>query len=132
MRANFWEIDPKLGYAVKDVGGGVYVISDNGWQSAFLVTDAGVVVVDAPESFGKSIPSAIAKVTDKPIKMLIYSHIHRDHIGGSAALKHIKGLQIVALRTVSDFLKEQNDPKSVVADSNLRIAKDDQAGKQDD
>src|SRR5690349_9314926 len=81
VRANFWEIDPKLGYAVKDVGGGVYVISDNGWQSAFLVTDAGVVVFDAPESFGKRIPSAIAKVTDQPIKMLIYSHIHRDHIG---------------------------------------------------
>jgi hypothetical protein len=37
VRANFWEIDPQLGYAVKDVGGGVYVISDNMWQSAFLV-----------------------------------------------------------------------------------------------
>jgi hypothetical protein len=46
------------------------VISDNVWQSAFLVTDEGVIVFDAPESFGKSILSAIAKVTDKPIKML--------------------------------------------------------------
>src|SRR5579871_2539228 len=114
VRANFWEIDPKLGYAVKDVGGGVYVISDNGWQSAFLVTDAGVVVFDAPESFGKGIPSAIAKVTDKPIKMLIYSHIHRDHIGGSVAFKDVKGLQIVALKSVSDFLKEQNDPNRLL------------------
>jgi 2,4-dienoyl-CoA reductase-like NADH-dependent reductase (Old Yellow Enzyme family) len=25
---------------------------DNGWQSAFLVTDAGVIVFDAPESYG--------------------------------------------------------------------------------
>ena len=110
VRANFWDVDPKLGYAVKDAGGGVYVVSDNGWQSAFLVTDAGVIVFDAPESYGKSLPAAIAKVTDKPIRMLIYSHIHRDHIGGSAAFKDIKGLQIVALKTVSDFLKEQNDP----------------------
>ena len=39
VKAKFWKIDPKLGYAVKNVGGGVYVISDNGWQSAFLVTD---------------------------------------------------------------------------------------------
>ena len=82
VKAKFWKIDPALGYAVKDVGGGVYVISDNMWQSAFLVTDSGVVVFDAPESFGKSIQSVVARVTDKPIKTLIYSHIHRDHIGG--------------------------------------------------
>ena len=114
VRAQFWEIDPKLGYAVKDVGGGVYVVSDNGWQSAFLVTDAGVIVFDAPESFGKSLPSAIAKVTDKPIKMLIYSHIHRDHIGGSAAFKDMPGLQIVALKSVAEFLKEMNDPQRLI------------------
>src|SRR5712692_11447333 len=101
VKAKFWKIDPAIGYAVKSVGGGVYVISDNGWQSAFLVTDDGVVVFDAPASFGSKIPSAIAKVTDKPIKILVYSHIHKDHIGGSAAFKDIKGLQIVALESVA-------------------------------
>src|SRR6202790_3460122 len=55
VKASFWEIDPKLGYAAKSVGGGVYVMSDNGWQSAFLVTEEGVIVFDAPASFGKSI-----------------------------------------------------------------------------
>jgi glyoxylase-like metal-dependent hydrolase (beta-lactamase superfamily II) len=110
VKANFWKIDPAIGYAVKSLGGGVYVTSDNGWQSAFLVTDEGVVVFDAPASFGKNIPAAIAKVTDKPIKILVYSHSHKDHIGGSAAFKNIPGLQIVALEGVSDFLKEMNDP----------------------
>src|SRR6267143_1724277 len=69
VKAKFWEIDPKVGYAVKNVGGGVYVISDNGWQSAFLVTDEGVIVFDAPASFGKSIPLEVSKVTEKPIKL---------------------------------------------------------------
>jgi glyoxylase-like metal-dependent hydrolase (beta-lactamase superfamily II) len=82
VKAQMWKIDRKIGYAVNNVGGGVYVISDKGWQSAFLVTDEGVSVFDAPASFGKSIPSEIAKVTDKPIKMLVYSHAHKDHIGG--------------------------------------------------
>lgn len=123
VKAQFWKIDPKLGYAVKSVGGGVYVISDNGWQSAFLVTDEGVIVFDAPASFGKSIPSAIAKVTDKPIKILVYSHTHKDHIGGSAAFKDIKGLQIVALDTVADFLKEMNDPKRLVPNVTFKTAK---------
>ncbi len=29
VRANFFDVDPKLGYGVKDVGGGIYVISDH-------------------------------------------------------------------------------------------------------
>ena len=114
VKAKFWKIDPAIGYAVKSFGGGVYVISDNGWQSAFLVTDEGVIVFDAPASFGKHIPSAISRVTDKPIKMLVYSHSHKDHIGGSAAFKDIQGLQIVALDSVSDFLKEMNDPNRLL------------------
>ena len=123
VKAKFWKIDPNLGYAVKNVGGGVYVISDNGWQSAFLVTDEGVIVFDAPASFGKGIPSAIAKVTDKPIKMLVYSHVHKDHIGGSIAFKDIKGLQIVALDSVSDFLKEMNDPDRLPPNVTFKSAK---------
>src|SRR6202035_3973246 len=113
-RAQYFKVDPKLGYAVKEMGGGVYVISDNGWQSAFLVTNDDVIVFDAPESFGKSIPSAIANINDKPIKILIYSHIHKDHIGGSAAFKDIKDLKIIATEGVSEFLKEQNDPNRLI------------------
>ena len=123
VKAKYWKVDPSLGYAMKDVGGGVYVLSDNGWQSAFLVTDDGVIVFDAPASFGKRILSAIAKVTDQPIKMLVYSHIHKDHIGGSAAFKNIKGLQIVALEGVADFLREMNDPDRLVPNVTFKSAK---------
>src|SRR2546429_1846385 len=58
---------------MKDFGNGLYALSDNGWQSAFPVTDAGVIVFDAPASYGKHIPEAVTKVTKQPIKMLIYS-----------------------------------------------------------
>ena len=123
VKAQMWKIDPNIGYAVHSVGGGVYVISDNGWQSAFLLTDEGVIVFDAPASFGKSIPSEIAKVTDKPIKMLVYSHAHKDHIGGSAAFKNIKDLKIVSLDTVSDFLKEMDDPNRLVPNETFKTTK---------
>jgi glyoxylase-like metal-dependent hydrolase (beta-lactamase superfamily II) len=114
VKVQFFNIDPTLGYAVKSMGGGVYVISDDMWQSAFFVTDDGVVVFDAPESFGKNIPAAIAKVTDRPIKYLVYSHAHKDHIGGSAAFKDIKDLKIVAVDGVAAFLREQNDPNRLI------------------
>ena len=123
VRAKYWNIDPAVGYGMKDLGNGVYALSDNGWQSAFLVTDAGVIVFDAPASFGKHIPEAIAKVTNKPIKMLIYSHIHKDHIGGSAAFKNIPGLQIIALDTVGDFLKEMKDPNRLIPTASFHSAK---------
>jgi glyoxylase-like metal-dependent hydrolase (beta-lactamase superfamily II) len=114
VKERFWPVDPKLGYGVKSVGGGVYVVSDQGWQSAFLVTDDGVIVFDVPESYGKGLPSAIASVTNKPVKILVYSHAHRDHIGGSAVFKNAKGLRIVATDGVAEFLKEQNDPNRLV------------------
>ncbi|HUO34412.1 MAG TPA: MBL fold metallo-hydrolase [Candidatus Acidoferrum sp.] len=114
VRAQFFNVDPKLGYAVKDMGGGVYVVSDNGWQSAFLVTDEGVIVFDAPESYGKGIPSAIASVTDKPVKILVYSHEHKDHIGGSAAFKDVKDLKIIAAESVSAYLINQSDPNRLL------------------
>jgi glyoxylase-like metal-dependent hydrolase (beta-lactamase superfamily II) len=101
VRAKYGNIDPAVGYGMKDFGKGVYALSDNGWQSAFLVTEAGVIVFDAPASYGKHIPEAVAKVTNKPIKMLVYSHIHKDHIGGSVAFKNIPGFQIIALDTVT-------------------------------
>ena len=65
VKQHFWKLDPNTGYAVHSVGGGVYVMSDNGWQSAWLVTDDGVIVFDAPASFGKSIPYEIADCGDR-------------------------------------------------------------------
>ena len=45
----------------------------------FLVTDEGVVAIDAPPSIGQNYLKAIAEVTDKPITYVIYSHAHLDH-----------------------------------------------------
>src|SRR5260221_4394374 len=98
-------------------------MSDNGCQAAFLVPEEGVIVFDAQSSFGKSIPLAVSQVTDKPIKMLIYSHAHKDHIGGSAAFQNIKDLKIVALDTVSDFLKEMKDPNRLLPNVTFKTAK---------
>jgi glyoxylase-like metal-dependent hydrolase (beta-lactamase superfamily II) len=79
-------VDPARGYRVQDLGAGLYMITDNIYQSMFLVYDRGVVVIDAPPDYAARIPQAIAEVTDKPITHLIYSHSHIDHIGGARAL----------------------------------------------
>jgi len=43
-------IDPAKGYRVQDLGSGLYMITDNTYQSMVLVYDRGVVVIDAPPS----------------------------------------------------------------------------------
>ncbi|RPH75354.1 MBL fold metallo-hydrolase [bacterium] len=49
----------------------------------FMVTDEGVVAIDAPPTLGDKYLKAIAEVTDKPISHVIYSHAHLDHIGAA-------------------------------------------------
>lgn len=78
--------DPVKGYRLQDLRSGLYMITDNAYQSMFLVYDRGVVVIDAPPGYAAHIPQAIAEVSDKPITHIIYSHSHIDHIGGAKAL----------------------------------------------
>ena len=112
--ARAWAVDPEKGVTSRDVGGGVHVITDGVWQSAFVVTEAGVIVIDAPETYAHKIRSEIAGVTAQPITTLIYTHTHKDHIGGSAAFSDIPDLEIIALSGVAEFLAEKADPRRLV------------------
>lgn len=76
-------IDSK-GYHVGSYGGGAYWVTDGLYNSMFVVSDKGVIVIDAPRSYADKLPDAIREVTDKPVKYFVYSHHHADHTGGSA------------------------------------------------
>ena len=114
VKNNAFKIDAKKGYLVKLVKPNVYVITDGIWQSAFVTTGKGVILLDAPQSFGQHIIKAVAEVTKESIKMLIYSHTHVDHIGGSQQLKNIPNLKILANKHIAQFLVEKNDPRRIV------------------
>jgi glyoxylase-like metal-dependent hydrolase (beta-lactamase superfamily II) len=74
---------PEEGYLVEEIRDNLYWVTDGSYNAMFLVTDDGVVVVDAPPSIGQNYLKAIADVTDKPITHVIYSHAHLDHIGAA-------------------------------------------------
>jgi glyoxylase-like metal-dependent hydrolase (beta-lactamase superfamily II) len=75
-------LDPAKGYRLQQLGRGLFMVTENAYQSMFLVYEKGVVVVDAPPSYSKHLRAAIAEVTDLPVTHVIYSHSHIDHIGG--------------------------------------------------
>ena len=105
-------IDPKLGYRVTQIKPDVYVMTDGAYQSLFVTTGEGVILLDAPPSFGAKIVQAVAEVTKEPIRQLVYSHSHLDHIAGAPeVIKHVPGLRILAEEGNADFLREKKDPR---------------------
>src|SRR5690349_1134841 len=85
----------------------VYIFRNGGHQSMFIVTKAGVIATD-PIAYGRptggqSYVDEIKKVTSQPIKYLIYSHHHFDHIAGGKAFKDA-GARIVAHKNVKVHL----------------------------
>jgi hypothetical protein len=76
------EIAPAKGYRLEELGRGLFMVTDNAYQSMFLVYEDGVVVIDAPPNYSKHLLAAIGEVTDKAVTHVVYSHSHIDHIGG--------------------------------------------------
>jgi glyoxylase-like metal-dependent hydrolase (beta-lactamase superfamily II) len=101
--------DPKKGYRLQKLGNGLYMITDNAYQSMFMVYETGVVVVDAPPAFAQYILKAIGEVTSKPITHLIYSHSHIDHIGGTRSLNLGKKTIIIAQEETRRLLLRARD-----------------------
>ena len=108
------KVDYEKGYAIIEVKPDIYVLTDGIWQSAAVITSEGVVLIDAPESFGAKIQQAVKEVTEKPITTLVYTHGHSDHIGGSQHVRDINDLEIISLTEVANFLSEQNDPRRLI------------------
>ncbi len=74
---------PSKGYLVEEIGDNLYWVTDGTYNTMFLVGGDGVAAVDAPPSIGDKYLKAIAEVTDNPVKYVIYSHSHLDHIGAA-------------------------------------------------
>jgi len=76
-------------------------------NAGFVVTSEGVVVFDAlgTPALGYRLIQRIREVTDKPIKKVIISHYHADHIYGLQAFKeHGDNPQVIAQRLSLGYL----------------------------
>lgn len=76
-------IPEDTGFYVKEVADGLFFATEGAYTTMFLTTGEGVIVVDAPPTFGDKLVKAIATVTDEPITHVIYGHSHADHIAGA-------------------------------------------------
>jgi glyoxylase-like metal-dependent hydrolase (beta-lactamase superfamily II) len=100
----------------------VYIFRYGNHQAMFVVTNAGVIATD-PISYGR--PQAattyideIRKVTTQPLKYLIYSHHHFDHIAGGKPFKDA-GATIIAHKRAAQRLAALKDPHTVLPDETI-------------
>lgn len=112
IKARILPVDPAKGYLVKELKPDVYLLTEGAYQSLFVTTGKGVILLDAPPSYGGKIVQAVAETTKEPIVELVYSHSHLDHISGAAeVVKQVPGIKVLAEEGVARFLKEKNDPR---------------------
>lgn len=97
----------------------VYIFRYQNHQSMFVVTPAGVIATD-PISYGR--PQAattyveeIRKITKAPIKYLVYSHHHYDHIAGGKPFKDA-GAVVIAHRRAKERLATLRGRDVVIPD----------------
>ena len=106
---------------------GVYIFRYQGHQAMFIVTPEGVIATDP---IGERRPAAAAyiaeirKITQAPIKYVVYSHSHYDHIAGGKPFKD-QGAVFVAQRRAKALLQKRNPPDIVIPD----LLVDDSGGK---
>ena len=71
-------------FTLKPLAGGVYALYGRGGNVGFFVGPDAVLVVDSQfKDIAPGIVEQIRKVSDKPIKFLLNTHHHGDHVGGN-------------------------------------------------
>ena len=88
-------INPELAEHTQHFAQKVYKVADNvysavGWQLgnvAMIEAPEGLIIIDTGESVSESrkIMAEFRKITDKPVKAVVYTHFHPDHINGVKA-----------------------------------------------
>jgi cyclase len=74
-----------------------YVVLGGGGNTAVLIGDDGVLVVDPKFLYpGRKLAETITSITDKPVKVIINTHYHSDHTHGNA--NYPPGTDIIAQR----------------------------------
>ena len=108
-------------FAVTKVTDNVYIFRYGGHQSMFIVTPAGVIATDP---IGERRPAAkayleeIRKITNVPIRYVIYSHSHFDHIAGGQPFKDL-GAVFVAHRNAKARIAALKPADVVVPDEEV-------------
>ena len=103
-----------LPFTLKPLGHGIYAAIDSpkgeaGANAGFVIGDDGVAVIDTFENApaAQALLGEIRVITKLPIKFVINTHYHLDHVTGNAVFAK-EGAVIIAHRNVSSWIHTEN------------------------
>jgi glyoxylase-like metal-dependent hydrolase (beta-lactamase superfamily II) len=111
------------GYYVGRVERNLYWVTDGTYQSAFLTTKDGVVLLDAPPTIGHNIQRAVDEIASangvsNKVTHLVYSHHHADHTGASSLFD--KSVARIGHEETRKLLLRDEDPARPAPEETLQ------------
>jgi glyoxylase-like metal-dependent hydrolase (beta-lactamase superfamily II) len=109
-------------FETRKITDNVYIFRYGGHQAMFVVTPDGVIATD-PIAYLRP-PAALAyiaeirKITQAPIKYVVYSHHHYDHIAGGKPFKDL-GATFIAHRAAKTRLEALKYADAVIPDETV-------------
>lgn len=99
--------------AITQISGDLYRFQNNFHFSVFLVTDDGVLVTDPINADAAAwLRDEIASRFDRPVRYVVYSHHHADHVSGGGVFKEA-GATVIAHENAVDDLQSDNVPTAM-------------------
>jgi glyoxylase-like metal-dependent hydrolase (beta-lactamase superfamily II) len=95
------------------VAANIYQFRNSGHYATFVVTSAGVILVDpiATEAATWLKGELATRFPGRPVKTIVYSHHDGDHSGGAEALAD----------TTTEIVAHENAPRGIIADARVSV-----------
>ncbi len=118
---------PGAVFRLQPMAGNVYALYGRGGNVGFFVGPEAVTVVDSQfKDMAPGIVEEIRKVTDKPIKFLVNTHHHGDHVGGNETFRQFA--MIIAHDNVR--VRMLASPQTILAEYPARLEAAKKAGNE--
>ena len=117
-----WGQFPRTGHDVVRLADGLYTFRYGGQatRNIFMVTPVGVIVTDPISvTAARILRQEIRKITPLPVRYVIYSHAHWDHIRGGQIFKD-EGARFIAHQDSLSEIKRRPHPEVVMPDEGFR------------
>jgi len=90
--------------------------------SSIIVGDAGVIIIDTTDSTkaAENTLKEFRKITDKPVRAIIYTHGHRDHVSGATVFAEGGSPEIYARHNLANELATPEGPYKILQQRTIR------------